>query len=356
MSPIGVFDNTVGVTPDVGVELLAHMRAATNSDVAFETPPEQIVGGFDTTIFSFQLAGAPPPFDVPLILRLYRREREEGQARFEAAVQSAVAAQGFEAPPILSFGGAGDGFGQPFAIMPRLPGRTMLDAMFSHRLFSVARLMGGAHARLHELDVGRFAADVRVSSPLHEDPQPMRDLEFMEPYLDRLELDGLRPGFEWLRAHAPVAELLSVVCHGDFHPLNILVQGGRLSGVIDWTNARIAPAEYDVGATVALFSHGPVALPGFLQGPVNFLRRRAAASYLREYSKRRPLDPEATRYFEALRSMGFLVEACEWLRAQTGAIAPMERTPAFVGTRTLDGVRKRLRAITGVEVWLPEPV
>ena len=37
-----------------------------------------------------------------------------------------------------------------------------------------------------------------------------------------------------------------VFCHGDFHPGNVLFEGGTVSGVVDWSAARVQPAEADV--------------------------------------------------------------------------------------------------------------
>ena len=38
-----------------------------------------------------------------------------------------------------------------------------------------------------------------------------------------------------------------VFCHCDFHPGNVLVDQGAVSGVIDWSGARLSPAGFDVG-------------------------------------------------------------------------------------------------------------
>ena len=37
------------------------------------------------------------------------------------------------------------------------------------------------------------------------------------------------------------------VCHGDFHPGNVLFEGTRPAGIVDWSLAREAPVLYDVG-------------------------------------------------------------------------------------------------------------
>ncbi len=62
----------------------------------------------------------------------------------------------------------------------------------------------------------------------------------------------------WLLANERQGPRSPSICHGDFHPLNVLVDKGTVSGVIDWTYTRIADPAYDVGATIALFGQGPI--------------------------------------------------------------------------------------------------
>ena len=58
-----------------------------------------------------------------------------------------------------------------------------------------------------------------------------------------------------------------VVCNGDFHPLNVMVDGDRAS-VIDWTDAGLGPRQlpcqlYAIGASLFryVFRYGAVLLP-----------------------------------------------------------------------------------------------
>lgn len=53
-------------------------------------------------------------------------------------------------------------------------------------------------------------------------------------------------GLRWLRANAPSDVELTLV-HGDFHAENLLVDDGRLSGVVDWENTAICDPMYDLG-------------------------------------------------------------------------------------------------------------
>jgi len=48
------------------------------------------------------------------------------------------------------------------------------------------------------------------------------------------------PGLAWLDDHRPSKAREAAICHGDFHPLNILTDKNQPTGVIDWANAVIA--------------------------------------------------------------------------------------------------------------------
>jgi aminoglycoside phosphotransferase (APT) family kinase protein len=167
------------------------------------------------------------------------------------------------------------------------------------------------------------------------------------------QLDGLEPGLAWLRRNASEETQPSVICHGDFHPLNILIGNGQVSGVIDWPWVRIAPPEYDVGATIAIITQGPVDVPGFLRGAGNVVRRWIARRYLQAYQRARPLDARALRYYEALRLLGFLVEAGQHRQGELGVIPSPEKPTAFGAQVVVNGIVSRFREITGVALVVP---
>ena len=61
-----------------------------------------------------------------------------------------------------------------------------------------------------------------------------------------------------------------VVCHGDLHPFNLLVDGDRVM-LIDWTNSRIADPTFDLAFTHLMLTEMPVDVPKIAKvalGPV----------------------------------------------------------------------------------------
>lgn len=49
----------------------------------------------------------------------------------------------------------------------------------------------------------------------------------------------------------------AVCLHLEYHPLNVLVQGGLVSAVLDWENLRVGDARADVARTLSLLSVAP---------------------------------------------------------------------------------------------------
>jgi aminoglycoside phosphotransferase (APT) family kinase protein len=94
-----------------------------------------------------------------------------------------------------------------------------------------------------------------------------------------------------------------VVCHGDFHPLNVLVDGDRTS-VIDWTDAGLGPREADVARTALLFHVAAIAATSAIErAALRIAGPRLSRRYLRTYGAGAPLDPERLRLWEVLHAV-----------------------------------------------------
>ena len=58
---------------DIVRSLLAYLRSVTAcADLAYDEAPARMSGGYDATILSFGLRGAPDPFSAPLVLQLFQ--------------------------------------------------------------------------------------------------------------------------------------------------------------------------------------------------------------------------------------------------------------------------------------------
>jgi aminoglycoside phosphotransferase (APT) family kinase protein len=175
----------------------------------------------------------------------------------ESRILSWVAAQGYPAPAMLELIPPGELFDSPVQVMRRLPGTTMAQAMTSApwQVTRWARRLAAAHAALHRLPVpdwpdrGRSLAEQRLGLTrrmVARDPDSglAKALERIEPILPRLDVGS------------------PTVCHGDFHPANLLVEAGTVEAgtvaAIDWTDAGIGDRHGDIARTAWLFSFAAV--------------------------------------------------------------------------------------------------
>jgi len=136
----------------------------------------------------------------------------------------------------------------------------------------------------------------------------------------------------------------SVICHGDFHPLNILAQNGKVTGVIDWGNIVIAPAEMDVGSAIANIATVPFGVPRALEFALRIFFTRILRRYQRTYAQRRVLDGDAVRYFQVFRCAYQLASV---LRSRA---AGGHQSGAFDSAAGVNNLVRHIRAISGVSV------
>ena len=332
---------------DLGPRLLAHLRATLgNPRLDLAGPLAPISGGFDTEIFAFRLSGAPPALAGPLVLRVLPPHHDPRRALRERAVQNAVADLGFNAPraPLASADTAI--LGAAFLVMERCPGRPLLAS----RRFGIAALLVETHVQLHALDPAPLLDALEAAEP------GARALVSLDGHLGQLErriggrLPGLAPAMRWLLEHRPAPGGPLAICHGDFHPQNLLCDGRAITAVLDWPNVLVADPAYDVAATRVILEQVPLEILPVsrrLRPAVAVARRVLVALYLRGYRRRRPLDAGALAYGEALACMRGLVRTGEQ-RARPGeAVSPLDASS--FGDRlaarfaTLTGIRPSLR-------------
>jgi hypothetical protein len=116
------------------------------------------------------------------------------------------------------------------------PGRTCWDCLPRQpwRVLGLARALAKAHRAVHEVRAPEDLPDLRQVLAARIDdaalPQPLRAFALRV-------LDGLPTGDR--------------LCHGDFHPGNVLVAADRV-GVVDWANAAGGVPEADHARTLLL--------------------------------------------------------------------------------------------------------
>ena len=290
---------------------LAYVRGRLGSGARYREALRRLTGGFVTDVYGFELQDAPPEWSGPLVLRVYPADTDRLAVQRERCAQEVVSAQGVPAPKVLACEDGPGALDAPFMVMERLPGRVQLAIDFPRVIIEVPRLftMHHRHAEamrmVHRLDaqplLDAFAAagiDRRAAGPEHW-------LDVSEASIDGWALDGARPGLDWLRANAPSPSRLAIN-HGDFFGANILEDGGRISGILDWNLVTVADAAFDFGGQIAAAEMSPLEAPLPIRLVATGVGQLLARGLRRAYPAS-DLDSDAVSYFAAMRAFTEMV-------------------------------------------------
>jgi aminoglycoside phosphotransferase (APT) family kinase protein len=201
------------------------------------------------------------------VLKLFLRGRPAGKARYEALISHAVYASGVPAPAVYA---VVERDGRRGVVYERVSGASMEHALTSRpwRLPELADQLASVHAAIHAyalpgLPELRAQLERRINSatPL---PTGLRQAALAA-------LEGLPGG--------------AALCHGDFHPGNLLLSS-RGPLVIDWENASCGHPHADVARTLLLIRMGHLYTPpGAYRLATLLFLRLFATRYLRAYTR-----------------------------------------------------------------------
>ena len=260
-------------------------------------------GGLSTFIWFGQLLGdgLSPRFAEPLALRVFGSVGEDETMSRESAVLDFVARRDYPAPvPLAAVPlGPANPVGLPWMVLPRVPGEPLLGAISRAPWAAPARLreLAALQVQLHAIPAD--GAPLPADGPLVERWLATRGPEIAAVATPRAQavLNALVARADVVRDEAPV------VCHGDFHPLNVLSRrdaAGWHHVVIDWTDAVVGDRHFDVARTLALFGvawivAGSTVERVALRGAGPCLTR----TYRRAYERAVSLDDRRLAYWSA---------------------------------------------------------
>lgn len=208
------------------------------------------------------------------VLKLFRPDAPAFAIQRELEIARVVAAAGLPVPGVSGLVRLDDRQG---IVYERIFGPSMLETLLREpwKLGAMARIMAELQAAIHRLTLPglplqrerRLDLSRRIHSTTRLSPKAGQAVQRV--------LAGLPDG--------------RAVCHGDFHPDNILMAAGG-PVIIDWANAVLGNPLADAARTVILLRYGtvPPGLPG--RRLLHTLRRYLCRQYLRQYLKLRSAD------------------------------------------------------------------
>lgn len=186
------------------------------------TAVTSVSGGQDTAIWRVDRPGGR------YALRVFAPD-EERKCRREVATMRAAAAGGIPVPTIDA---EGMWQGRPALLLSWCAGQTLRVALQSQplRVWPLGVMFGRMQARLHAI-------------PLPE----------MPPYVPDQWLDwGGRLDARLRERLLAVARRPLVLCHFDYHPLNVMTDDARVTAVLDWPNGLPGDPRADLARTIVL--------------------------------------------------------------------------------------------------------
>jgi aminoglycoside phosphotransferase (APT) family kinase protein len=281
-------------------KLLGYLKIElSNTDIGYDISLTPIIGGYETVTYRFKLKGVQSELARPLVLRLFQEYRNPEQAISESVVQNALAAQGYPVPSVWLTSTNKAHIGGAFLIMDFLPGETMLAAADEN----MPSMLGKTHAALHNIDSTPLLK--KITAQNLEEHRFRLSGRFKWLTNKVKVLSWLDESVQWLIEHRPPEPGNLVICHGDFHPMNILVKNGKVTGVLDWPGFMIGDAIMDVAFTMVLCN-----IPARHLLPTQNWDE-VISRYLAAYRNERSLEMTYLDYYRTLRCIIALVDGAE---------------------------------------------
>jgi aminoglycoside phosphotransferase (APT) family kinase protein len=208
------------------------------------------------------------------------------------------------------------------------------------------RLWDEAQTRLQALPVSDFVDRIERAGISRETFIFDANFASLRASAEEFGLEGLRPAIDWLIQHRPTRSQTAVISHGDFQPLNVLADNGRLTGVIDWVKTTIADPAFDYGAAMAILATVPIHAPAVLSRVMRAFMNNLARTHSRQ-CRSVPDSDAALRYYQVFNCLVQMVTVGR-NRAQGKMTHGAYNSPVGVANLV-----NHVHLLSGIQVSLP---
>ena len=256
----------------------------------YEIPPSLLQGGYDTSVFQFKLKNVHSSLSGPLVLRIFRKSHPLKQAIMERVIHNSLVDQGFTVPYVYYACVDDKYLANQFLIMDFLPG-VLLPSVFGQ---NTAIVLGKTHAALHNADSSQLREDM-ISAGFGG---RQYGIEGRLDYLIKASehLPWLEEIVLWLIENRPSDSEHLSICHGDFHPYNVLAKDGEVTAILDWTACRIGDPAMDIASTLVIFNAAAKHIIPAFDSNIE------TQKYLDAYRDERDLNEQHLGYYQVLFS------------------------------------------------------
>ena len=219
--------------------------------------PRRVKGGWDTLLWRFQTADGGDHS-----LRVYQLARIRPLAWRERVALETCATAGLPAPRVET---AGEYEGIPAMVLSWCPGKPILAYLEKKPwlLWRLGRLFGRTQAQLHAVAPPPELVEGAPASWVYALADEYRDLG------DHAMSLGLSTGS---------------LIHMDFHPLNLVGEPDRITGIVDWSGAAAGDPRADLARTYITLIAAPMP-PGLMRAILSLARRLLIRAWLSGYQE-----------------------------------------------------------------------
>ena len=226
------------------------------------------------------------------ILKLYRKHIEKIIAEREYAVNQVLMALNIRIPKCYDFIEENNRYG---IVFEKITGKSMMRKLSEKpwQIKKTAKSLASIHLEIHKVTTNNLTdSKVRLKKNIESTNLLSRDIK-----------DIILSGIDVL----PDGNKL---CHGDFHPDNILTSGGN-KHVIDWMTATSGNPCSDLARTKILFQYGalPEEKSRMEKMITSYGRNILLKEYLKEYLKNSTIKREEIGQWELPHMAARLIES-----------------------------------------------
>lgn len=285
-------------TKDISDKLISYLKnEIKNENIEYESDLVMFPTGFQAFTYHFKLKGVVGELSMPLVLRLYPPSYSPNEVKWQSTIQRVLFEEGFATPKVFFINMDESILGGAFYIMAFLPGKMLYTA--SPEI--VPDILGRTHADLHKIDPAPLINTLKTCG--FDETRYGLTSQFNWMRNNASDLPFIQECVDWLFKYRPAEPEHLSICHRDFHAANILVDEGKVTGILDWGGLLITDPVFDVANTIMLhtipFKH--------LDDSTSIDWDQIEDRYLTAYRIQRPLDGQNLSYYRAFRCLTVLI-------------------------------------------------
>jgi aminoglycoside phosphotransferase (APT) family kinase protein len=227
--------------------------------------PERIQTGMSNKVFFLDIFYSIDSREIrkSVVLRIYPEKHDPLKPQREFRKLGRLQGAPIPVPKPYILESNPNVLGYPFSIIERIPGITLEKAIKKYTPTDFDKLISGLAqylVNLHNFRFRNYGVETPKGIIKEEIPYDKYILNDITRSLNFLRKAGyyIEPLLKWFLSFKKQMKLERFsLLHGDPQPRNIMVQGPKITGLIDWEYSRLGDPALDAGWTLFFFSLYP---------------------------------------------------------------------------------------------------